>query len=157
MRKFWILAIFFQIFVLIFFVFWAKFPIYFGNDLQIKTKVFDPRDMLRGNYVALFYEFSEIKTEDDLKGTKIYAVFDDKKPANFKKFSFQMPTNQNFIIGKVQHCYDDKCLIKYGIEAYFVPQKTAIFLEKQNEFLVNLKINNGVARIVSLDVNGTTF
>lgn len=161
MKKALFFAIFLQFLALLYLIFWAKFPLYFGDDLQIKTKIVDPRDIFRGNYVNLGYKFSFIDKNETLKsGSKIYANFDEKTPANFVNFSFKKPENKNYLTGKL-NCFDyEICTIRYEIEAYFLPKNLALKLEnlsQNNEFLVNLKVKNGIARIVNLQFQGVKY
>ena len=47
----------------------------FGEEIRLKVKPVDPRDLLRGQYVALKYDISEIqvkKSEDFERGKTVY-------------------------------------------------------------------------------------
>ena len=84
----------FQILAVIAMLAYAYAPIYFGKDILIRTTVYDPRDMFRGDYVRLSYGFAGIYELDkrglnlskrrQLHGTEIYAVLKQDKDGKYK-------------------------------------------------------------------------
>ncbi|MFU0825123.1 GDYXXLXY domain-containing protein [Clostridium sp.] len=94
----------------------------FGEEILIKTKPFDPRDVFRGDYVQLDYEISEVpleKVEDEILAMKngneyenfkglekkdLYVVL--KKYKDFymvDKVTLQKPNSGVFIKGKYRY------------------------------------------------------
>lgn len=50
----------FQILAVIAMLAYAYAPIYFGKEILLQTTLYDPRDMLRGDYVRLSYGFAGV-------------------------------------------------------------------------------------------------
>jgi len=146
----------FQILAVIAMLAYAYAPIYFGKDILIRTTVYDPRDMFRGDYVRLSYGFAGIYELDkwglskrrQLHGTEIYAVLKQDKDGKYKfdKYSFERPNGGTFLAGRV-----DYNTAKFGIEAFFMPPKKARQMERDmmefNATAVISVMDNGKARI----------
>ena len=146
----------FQILAVIAMLAYAYAPIYFGKDILIRTTVYDPRDMFRGDYVRLSYGFAGIYELDkrglskrrQLHGTEIYAVLKQDKDGRYKfdKYSFERPNGGMFLAGRV-----DYNTAKFGIEAFFMPPKKARQMERDmmefNATAVISVMDNGKARI----------
>ena len=146
----------FQILAVIAMLAYACAPIYFGKDILIRTTVYDPRDMFRGDYVRLSYGFAGIYELDkrglskrrQLHGTEIYAVLKQDKDGKYKfdKYSFERPNGGMFLAGRV-----DYNTAKFGIEAFFMPPKKARQMERDmmefNATAVISVMDNGKARI----------
>ena len=151
-------AAIFQILAVIAMLAYAYAPIYFGKDILIRTTVYDPRDMFRGDYVRLSYGFAGIYELDkrglnlskrrQLHGTEIYAVLKQDKGSKYKfdKYSFERPNGGMFLAGRV-----DYNTAKFGIEAFFMPPKKARQIERDmmefNATAVISVMDNGKARI----------
>ena len=72
-----ILAIFFQILLIIAMLAYALMPLYLGKEVKVRVKLYDPRDLFRGNYVSLSYDFSDFSNLqqskfDEKTGVEIY-------------------------------------------------------------------------------------
>ena len=146
----------FQILAVIAMLAYAYAPIYFGKDILIRTTVYDPRDMFRGDYVRLSYGFAGIYELDkrglskrrQLHGTEIYAVLKQDKDGRYKfdRYSFERPNSGMFLAGRV-----DYNTAKFGIEAFFMPPKKARQMELDmmefNATAVISVMDNGKARI----------
>lgn len=151
-------AAIFQILAVIAMLAYAYAPIYFGKDILIRTTVYDPRDMFRGDYVRLSYGFAGIYELDkrglnlskrrQLHGTEIYAVLKQDKDGKYKfdKYSFERPNGRMFLAGRVNYN-----TAKFGIEAFFMPPKKARQMERDmmefNATAVISVMDNGKARI----------
>ena len=146
----------FQILAVIAMLAYAYAPIYFGKDILIRTTVYDPRDMFRGDYVRLSYGFAGIYELDkrglskrrQLHGTEIYAVLKQDKDGKYKfdRYSLERPNGGMFLAGRV-----DYNTAKFGIEAFFMPPKKARQMERDmmefNATAVISVMDNGKARI----------
>ena len=94
----------------------------FGEEILIKTKPFDPRDVFRGDYVRLDYEISEVPLEkleneilamkngngyEDFKGLKKKELYVILKEYNdfymVDKFTLQKPNGGVFLKGKYKY------------------------------------------------------
>ena len=139
-----ILAIIFQILLLIAMLAYALMPLYLGKEIKVRVNLYDPRDIFRGNYVSLSYDFSNLQRykfdektgmEIDVydgnftKNDEIYAIL--KQDANatyaFDKFSFTKPKDALFLAGK----FDGYSFVKYGIEEFYMPTKKAQQTEQE--------------------------
>jgi uncharacterized membrane-anchored protein len=115
--------------------------------VMLKTQPVDPRDILRGDFVALRYDFSRPKItlfnrevnsessensidltrladtlEDTKQGTPIFLILETKNTvATLKDFSFTKPTEGLFLKGEVIG-KDRWKEIRCGIERFYVPQ-----------------------------------
>ena len=69
-----ILAIIFQILLIIAMLAYALMPLYLGKEVKVRVNLYDPRDLFRGNYVSLSYDFSNLQQSkfDEKTGVEIY-------------------------------------------------------------------------------------
>ena len=132
---------------------YAHAPIYFGKEILVRTELYDPRDMFRGNYVDLSYEFSNVNGgRDEKRGArddKIYAVLNPDNDGVYalEYVSADRPEEGVFLSGRI----DMWDRANFGIEAYFLPKDKAIRLENQMRQFVDFseedrkKINENFA------------
>ena len=52
-------ALVLQVLVLLGLLGYARYPVWFGKEVVLRTVPVDPRDLLRGNYARLRYDISE--------------------------------------------------------------------------------------------------
>ncbi|TLD82646.1 hypothetical protein LS70_006645 [Helicobacter sp. MIT 11-5569] len=133
----------------------AYLPVYFGDEVKVIAKGYDPRDLLAGHYVRLDYG---VKSKE--KYPKNTEVFVSLQKLNGEIFTFgeiltQAPKNQLYIQGKVES-YSNQIHLK-AIEKYFTTQENAKKLENplakpNQEAIITLKILFGKARITKLEV-----
>lgn len=138
-----ILAVVFQIAVLIGMYVNAALPLWFGREIRVETVPVDPRSLFRGNYARLNYRFSRLEGqivpgERRLRSGEV--VYVQLKPGDRQLFeyaglSLQKPESGVFIRGRVEHHYrseqKESLTIKYGIEAFFAPKDKALALERE--------------------------
>lgn len=142
----------------------AYLPLYFGTEVKIIAKGYDPRDLLAGNFVQLEYE------EIGLEGRGIppnKEVFVTLKPTKEGIYIFQevltkAPKNQLYIKARISDSYYSRHLNFPKIEKYFAPKDKAQELEKtlskpNQQAIVTLKILRGEARITDLEVKPTNI
>lgn len=161
------LAIIFQILALFGMLGYAYAPIYFGKEIKVDVSLYDPRDLLRGNYVSLNYDFSRLQDDlqsENLKGNKIFAILKEDKDGiyKFEKHSFKKPESGVFLAGRIPP-YRHSAI--FGVEAFFLPVKKALDMERdisQNgAFAIISVMDNGKARVkdivlkpsIELDLN----
>ena len=132
------LAIIFQILLIIAMLAYALMPLYLGKEIKVRVNLYDPRDLFRGNYVSLSYDFSNLQqykfdektgVEIDIydrnfsKNDEIYAIL--KQDANatyaFDKFSFTKPKDALFLAGK----FDGYLFVKYASTGSFLTYNNA--------------------------------
>lgn len=123
-----------------------------GTSIMVRTRPVDPRDLLRGQYVALAYDFSNAsdfpKTTGSLHpGDEVWAVLapdgDFYIPVElFADAPTQLAPGQVVLCGTM----NSGQAIVYGIESYFVPEGTDT--PAASRLTVRLRIgHHGVARI----------
>ncbi len=136
-----LIAVLFQLLVLIGMVGLSAMPLWTGQEIKIKTIPVDPRSMFRGNYARLRYEISEVNLESDGKkirhGEVVYVSLSQTEDGLFEytSASLNQPSEGIYLRGRIQtHRYraEQKTYnVKYGIEAFFAPKKKALVLEKE--------------------------
>ncbi|MGL4595727.1 MAG: GDYXXLXY domain-containing protein [Thermoguttaceae bacterium] len=140
-----------------------------GTPITVRTTGIDPRDLFRGDYVVLRYEFSrydnisgQISDSNlrrrnyqffaDNNGRFVYVTFipSDNKTAKAngehlwraESVSLEKPKDGVFLAGRLR-MYGE---IDFGIEAYYVQQGTGLELER------NLRNGSGFAGLVDIVV-----
>ena len=117
---------------------------YQGEEILIKTKPYDPRNVFRGDYVSLNYEiaevsidkvpkeFKDINVSNKLINKKLYAIL--KKNGNYyvvDYISFEKPKNKLYLTGKYEYPIFDENLkesekVEYLKEAKNTPSVKGI-------------------------------
>lgn len=135
---------------------WYALPYYCRNgaEVTVLTQPCDPRDLLRGDYVILSYEFSRLsdsltpnrsqfqtwrqqqRSTEMLRGRSVFTVLVQEPGSRFWKMesqTFQQPAEKNqpgakriFLRGTVQRWRTVSC----GIEQFFVQEGTGRELER---------------------------
>ncbi|WP_459899258.1 GDYXXLXY domain-containing protein [Campylobacter concisus] len=166
-----IVAVVFQISLIGIMLGYALMPLYFGQEVRVRVSLYDPRDLFRGNYVDLNYEFSNFHSrnfdendKDDRyidqydervrDGARVYAILkpDVNGTYSFAKFSISKPENGVFLAGR----YDGYSLVKYGIEQFYMSPDSAANTENEmreedvDAYAVLMVMDNGKARLKDL-------
>lgn len=111
-----------------------------GTEIILKTQPIDPRDILRGQYVALRYDISTLDS-------KVFYVNADKLVAGNTAYVSlarggggiwqatgaysTKPAEGVFIKGTIESAFGSRVNIRYGIESYFVNPERAMELERE--------------------------
>ncbi|TAE00640.1 MAG: hypothetical protein EAZ97_05260 [Bacteroidetes bacterium] len=129
------------------------YPILVGKEIKLKVRGYDPRDIFRGDYVNLAYDFSDINLDsikhDVKKGENfVYGdVFYVELTADEKGYHApvgiwkEKPSNGNMFVKTVTQSfynsnYEDsigvhgQLSLKAGIESYFASPEKAQEIEK---------------------------
>ncbi|ORI04016.1 GDYXXLXY domain-containing protein [Campylobacter concisus] len=166
-----IVAVIFQILLIGIMLGYALMPLYFGQEVRVRVSLYDPRDLFRGNYVDLNYDFSNFYSrnfdendKDDRyidkydervrDGARVYAVLkpDVNGTYGFAKFSISKPDNGVFLAGR----YDGYSLVKYGIEHFYMSPDSAANTEDEmreediDAYAILMVMDNGKARLKDL-------
>jgi uncharacterized membrane-anchored protein len=122
-----------------------------GTEVTLQTQPVDPRDLLRGDYVVLRYDISQLPA-----GALSGKPTAERNPVVFVKLAPNANglyeavsvhaepvtvTAPEILIrghvaysggacGSVRHTFCDKLQVKYGLESYFVPEGEGIKLEQ---------------------------
>lgn len=122
------------------FIGYKEFTLKTGDEILLKTRPVDPRDLFRGDYVILRYEISRIDTKETTfkaadfeSGDKVYVRLnvDDEQVGNLAGIGKDKPAVGKFIEGEVVRVYGDNLEVEYGIESYFVPEGRGKEIERE--------------------------
>jgi uncharacterized membrane-anchored protein len=131
-RERWILAIgvALQLAVLLFMTAKGTLILVRGDVYFIRVQPVDPRDLMRGDYVILSYEFSRLPHDhrmdfaagmEERRNQPIYVSLvkeDDGKHWRASRFSLRKPDTGPFLRGTL----NQRGLLEFGIEQYFVQE-----------------------------------
>lgn len=139
-KLFFIGSVFAQFAVLAGMIFFYQSIVLGGTEIILRTQPIDPRDILRGQYVALRYDISTLDAKlfysdaQSLKPGKSVYVELEKGGGNIWQAvtaSLDKPTDGRFIKGTVENISGSRVNIKYGIESYFANPEKAQELERE--------------------------
>jgi len=137
--------ILFQLGILAFMVFNAMRPLTTGTSITFKTRPVDPRDLMRGNYVRLNYNFNRLlrstiehdflKNERLKNGDIIYLLLEPDsiyhkvyKITKYKPKEKDFPFMRAYLTSSASST-DTYFYLKAGIESYYTDKETALALE----------------------------
>lgn len=131
-------AIVVQVLILIGMVVSAALPLAIGTDITVRTRPVDPRDLFRGNYAQLSYDFSRVPLQELAamaplrKGEVVYVSLQQGRDGlhEFAAAALAKPADGLFLRGRVEYVMEDQVSLLYGIEAFFAPKETALALEQ---------------------------
>jgi uncharacterized membrane-anchored protein len=152
--------------IIVAFIGFKQFTLSTGTRVLLKTAPVDPRDILRGDYVALNYEIGRLnldKIPHDLinpsKGDRIYLILEGKeKYWVAKEIRKDKPENLLFIEGETKNIYGNEIIVNYGIESYFIPEGKGSDVEGFGGKGLDVEVSIdrfGHAVINKLYINGT--
>jgi uncharacterized membrane-anchored protein len=142
-KKQFILVVSIPAIVILVFLGIKLFTYSFGQEILLETAPVDPRDLFRGDYVALSYKISRIDLSslphdtNFSSGQAIYASLSKKEKfwtidsVSHSKPSLEM--NQVCMKGKVINSFENQLFIEWGIESYFVPEGKGVLIESQRD------------------------
>jgi uncharacterized membrane-anchored protein len=163
-------AVLFQCLIIVGLFVKAFYPLLTGEEVVLKTIPYDPRDMFRGNYAVLNYDFNSLDLKqmpNDLDTLSSYTFGDVFFLELSKKGDYHEPTGiwtkqpEGKIAMRVffESGYEKSLRIKTGIDSYFTNPVNAKEIEKKiqnnNDSLttaVSVMIaKNGQSRIKELN------
>jgi uncharacterized membrane-anchored protein len=112
-------------------------PLMFGQTVLLRVVPLDPRDMFRGDYVILGYEFNQvpanqieglpIDTRADGRPVYVTLVLDeDGRHMKPERYSVDRPSSGTYIAGRVEG-YN---ILRFGIEAFYVQEGKGVMYEE---------------------------
>ena len=147
----------------------AYLPILFGDEVKLRARGYDPRDILSGNFVRLDYDIrvkeGELPQNKQIKEFFVMLVDENADGVfEFDAKSFEAPKDGIYIKAKRPYVWTYEFQI--GAEKYFAPKEKALEIERKLQnlprsvrdeswkfcALVTLKIYKGKARIVNLEI-----
>jgi len=164
-KKIFLLIGIFWLIIIVGFVAIKEFTLQIGEEVLLKSKPVDPRDLFRGDYVILTYEISRLDINSLTTDTTNFNINDPVYVTLIKQDTYGIPSgiykNQPkeglFIKGTVKDVRDSGITIEYGIESYFVPEGKGGEIEGQRGRNLDVKVsidNFGNAIIKSLLIGG---
>lgn len=155
MKKYFTIVVSLWLSIISIFVITQEYTLRTGKEVLLRTVPVDPRDLLRGDYVILNYEISQIPkyAKYDYNET-VYVLLktNNKNIAGVKQVLYKKPEKGLYLEGKIGTCPSTipffrggKC-IGYGIESYFVKEGSGRELEKS--------LSDGALVKVAIDKNG---
>lgn len=150
----------------LFFVGWAlreesKFGTGVGHSILVRTVPVDPRDLLRGQYMRLAYEWSrmELPAVDGSvpQGNEVWVVLGPDGEFHVPLRAARerlVPASQDEVV--LRGLISDGWRREFGVEKYFVPEGTDT--PSANEVTVRLRVgSDGTARIETVYRNGVPW
>ncbi|MEX2015730.1 MAG: GDYXXLXY domain-containing protein [Candidatus Hydrogenedentales bacterium] len=131
----------FHLAVLLTMVAFQATPLLTGETILVRVIPIDPRDMFRGDYVILSYEFSRIPTEgieglplnlyysDASYGQEIYVTLEPEPDGLHwrpTKYSIEPPESGKYIRGELT----GPGPLSFGIDAFYVQEGTGLAYEE---------------------------
>lgn len=119
-----------------------------GREVTLQTQPVDPRDLLRGDYVVLRYDISQLpagalagktaETRNPVVFVKLApnanglyeAVSVAAEPVTVTAPEILIRGRVSYSCGSTSRTFCDKLQIKYGLESYFVPEGEGRKLEQ---------------------------
>ena len=178
-HKFLVFAFVAQFALIALMFFNAYLPILFGDEVKLRARGYDPRDILSGNFVRLDFDIrvkeGELPQNKQIK--EFFVMLVDENADGVFEFgakSFDAPKYGIYVKAKRTYVWSDTLVI--GAEKYFAPKEKALEIEHklnalrsaseipltgnvelEDEYigfgaLVTLKIYKGKARIVNLEI-----
>lgn len=160
-------------------------PLWYGRSVTCLAHGIDPRDLMRGDYVELAYDFNELSLSDstidrdiDLPasfhyGDRLYVTYNESDTGVVVTgvFANQPQRTRNFLKATVQgrsHIEKDDSAkgwatirVRYGIEEYYTDSRTAQVVEESirngRRLFVRTKVlDDGTMRIAALEMSRAT-
>ena len=147
-KDIFVLTIVFWLLIFSGLILYKEFTLQTGEEVLLKTRPVDPRDLFRGDYVILRYEISTLDMDElhvengDLNlNERVYVTLELEDGYGMPKKIYSSPPEEElFIKGTVRHVGNDILMIDYGIESYFVPEGKGRFIEMQSGDDLDVKI-----------------
>lgn len=155
----------FWIAIILAFVAFKEFTLKTGEEVMLKTRLVDPRDLFRGDYIILNYEIGRLNINSLQTGSADFNKSDKVFVALIMQENFgvataiykNQPKDGLFIKGTVKDVQGSMITIEYGIESYFVPEGEGWEIQRQSGRGLEAKVaidRFGNAVIQSIFLNG---
>ncbi len=113
----------FWLIVIVGFIAIKEYTLQTGEEVILKTRPVDPRDLFRGDYVILNYEIGSVDVSDFEEGNTIYVGLQvDENGYGDSIGVYRNPPEGLFIKGTVKKDSFRRSNVEFGIESYFVPE-----------------------------------
>ena len=124
------------------------YPLWLGKEIRVETRPVDPRDLFRGNYARLGYDFSTLPTAGFRPGDVIYLPLEQDGELWRGLTPARQPPAQGLSLrGRVSGLpWGGTRRVTYGIEALFAPKEKALQLERE--------LRDGAVAVLKVAPNG---
>lgn len=167
-KKLFLIVGIFWLIIIFGFILFKEFTLKTGEEVLLKTRPVDPRDLFRGDYVILTYEISTLDANTLQKDVTEFKQ-DDKVYVSLNVVDnygiasgvyINKPKDGLFIKGTVKDVQGTRLNLEYGIESYFVPEGKGREIERQIGRNLDVKVavdKLGNVVIKDLLVDGKLF
>ncbi len=132
------------------FILYLSWPLLTGKTVILATRPVDPFDILRGQYIVINYEISNLPLiEGAVEGESVYVIIEEDAEGiwRYKDVSLVKPSSGDFIKGTIKSIIGGM-RVEYGIEQYFFERGASL---PTRNLQVEVKLSSsGQARIVQL-------
>jgi uncharacterized membrane-anchored protein len=160
----------FWLLIILGFVAFKEFTLRNGEDVLLKTRPVDPRDLFRGDYIILNYDISTLDISTLNTDSQNFEENDNVFVSLNNEGNYGIPTGVHksapkeglFLKGKIKNVNSNTLSIEYGIESYFVPEGKGWEIQRQSgsnlEVRVAIdKLGNAVIKELLVDGNVVDF
>lgn len=128
-HKFLIFAFFTQFLLIALMFANAYLPVLLGDEVRVRAKGYDPRDLLAGNFVLLDYGLN-LSENTRFDGKNHFFVPLEKRGGlyEFGEILDTKPKDRLYVAAKRTYEWSDS--LKIGAEKYFAPKEKALAIEK---------------------------
>ena len=140
-RKTFILALAIPLFILLAMTIKPQATVFFGQEILLETKAYDPTDLFRGDYVAINFAISDVPKSkvplslDDVNNKNLYVSL--KQEGMYyvvDQVSETKPKQGVYLKGKFQDSFNETNAFRvdYSLDKYFVEQGSGRDLEQES-------------------------
>ncbi|MZR62214.1 GDYXXLXY domain-containing protein [Alcanivorax sp. DP30] len=124
------------------------YPLWLGQEVRLETRPVDPRDLFRGNYARLGYDFTTLDSADFRPGEPVFLPLIEEGDLWVTGEALHEPPEQGlYLRGRVTGPrWADTRRALFGIEALFAPKEKALALEKE--------LRDGAVAVIKVAPNG---
>ena len=130
-----------------------------GEEVTLKTRPIDPRDLFRGDYIILNYVIGGVDVSDFEEGDTVYVGLKVEDGYAASTDVYKDPPEGLFIKGTVRKGFGGSN-VEYGIESYFVPEGKGRDIEGNRNLEGKVaidKFGNAVLKAILIDGEEVTF
>jgi uncharacterized membrane-anchored protein len=132
-----------------------QWPLWTGERIVLATRPIDPFGPIRGQYIDITYEITNLNNTLGFKmSDPVYVLLkqDDKDVWRFNGISKDIPSEGDFIKGYAEMADNYNLFVRYGIEQYFFERDAEI---DTRNMTVELKVSaSGRPKIIQLLKDG---
>ena len=159
----------FWLVIILGFVSFKEFTLKTGEELMLKTRPVDPRDLFRGDYIVLDYEISRLdinSLQTDAisfnESDRVYVALSNEEGYGIASGVYKNRPKGLFLKGTVKRTDGSQITIEYGIESYFVPEGEGLEIQRQSRRGLEAKVaidkfGNAVLKSIFLNGNEVEF